>query len=68
MILVAFAASAQLLMMGVLGEYIGRFYDEIKRRPLYVVDRCVNGASGPQPTPAVVESRPGSALGGTPID
>jgi glycosyltransferase involved in cell wall biosynthesis len=63
MILVAFGASAQLLMMGVLGEYIGRIYEEIKRRPLYVVDRIVNGAPGPQPTPADVESRPGTALG-----
>jgi dolichol-phosphate mannosyltransferase len=63
MILVAFGASAQLLMMGVLGEYIGRIYEEIKRRPLYVVDRIVNGQTGPQPTPADVESRPGTALG-----
>ena len=62
MILVAFAASAQLLMMGVLGEYIGRIYEEIKRRPLYVVDRIVNGAAGPQPTTADVESRPGTAM------
>jgi dolichol-phosphate mannosyltransferase len=62
MILVAFAASAQLLMMGVLGEYIGRIYEEIKRRPLYIVDRIVNAPaeSGPQPTPADVESRPGT--------
>jgi dolichol-phosphate mannosyltransferase len=63
MILVAFGASAQLLMMGVLGEYIGRIYEEIKRRPRYVVDRIVNGQTGPQPTPADVESRPGTALG-----
>jgi dolichol-phosphate mannosyltransferase len=62
MILVAFAASAQLLVMGVLGEYVGRIYEEIKRRPLYVVDRIVNGKSGPQPTPADVESRPGTSL------
>jgi hypothetical protein len=50
-------------MMGVLDEYIGRIYEEIKRRPLYVVDRIVNGSPGQQPTPADVESRPGSALG-----
>jgi dolichol-phosphate mannosyltransferase len=48
--------------MDVLGEYIGRIYEEIKRRPLYVVDRIVNGSdTGPQPTPADVESRPGAA-------
>jgi dolichol-phosphate mannosyltransferase len=42
MILVSLAASAQLLMIGVLGEYIGRIYEEIKRRPLYIVAETVN--------------------------
>jgi dolichol-phosphate mannosyltransferase len=27
----------QLLTIGILGEYIGRIYEEIKQRPLYVV-------------------------------
>ncbi|HEY2899790.1 MAG TPA: glycosyltransferase family 2 protein [Polyangia bacterium] len=42
MMLVAFAASAQLLMTGVLGEYVGRIYEEVKRRPLYVVAKEIN--------------------------
>jgi hypothetical protein len=37
MMLVAFGSSAQLLMTGILGEYIGRIYEEVKRRPLYLV-------------------------------
>ncbi|MEN9577089.1 MAG: hypothetical protein RJA70_98 [Pseudomonadota bacterium] len=37
MIAVTLAASSQLLMTGILGEYIGRIYEEIKRRPLYLV-------------------------------
>src|SRR5713101_6743478 len=34
----------QVMSMGVLGEYIGRIYDETKRRPMYIVDRKVNFA------------------------
>jgi dolichol-phosphate mannosyltransferase len=40
MLAVALGSSAQLLMTGILGEYIGRIYEEVKRRPLYIaVDR-----------------------------
>lgn len=42
MIAVSLAASAQLLMTGILGEYVGRIYDEVKRRPLYVVSDRIN--------------------------
>lgn len=42
MIAVALGSSAQLLMTGVLGEYVGRIYEEIKRRPLYITAEEVN--------------------------
>lgn len=49
MIAVSLAASAQLLMIGILGEYVGRIYEEVKQRPLYVVAERLNleGAPGP---------------------
>ncbi len=42
MIAVSLGSSAQLLMTGILGEYIGRIYEEVKRRPLYVVAEEIN--------------------------
>ncbi len=42
MVAISLAASAQLMMIGVLGEYVGRIYEEIKRRPLYIVAEELN--------------------------
>ncbi len=37
MLLLALSTSAQMLMIGFLGDYVGRIYEEIKNRPLYIV-------------------------------
>ncbi|HVR03557.1 MAG TPA: glycosyltransferase family 2 protein [Polyangia bacterium] len=50
MIAVSFGTCAQLLMIGILGEYIGRIYEEVKRRPLYVVGQEVNLPRAPGAT------------------
>lgn len=35
---------AQLVFLGVLGQYVGRMYDDVKRRPLFLIaDRTENG-------------------------
>ena len=42
-----FFSGIQLISIGILGEYLGRIYDEVKRRPLYLVAHDVdNGFSG----------------------
>jgi glycosyltransferase involved in cell wall biosynthesis len=58
LIAVLFLGSLQLLSLGVLGEYLGRVTEEVKRRPLYIVANAWGLEGGPMPA---ARQRPGTA-------
>lgn len=47
-LVVTFFAGIQLLSLGLMGEYVGRIYDEVKRRPKYIVDKVVTAEEQPE--------------------
>ena len=60
MIAIVFLGGAQLVSVGILGEYIGRIYDEVRGRPNFVVGEIVSFHDVPHPNP-LPESGRGSA-------
>jgi len=53
---VFFLGAVQLFSIGILGEYIGRIYEEVKNRPLYTLSE-VAGFKALQPVQTYVNRR-----------
>jgi len=41
-LVMCFFSGVQLLCLGLIGEYIGRIYEEVKGRPMYIVDKVID--------------------------
>jgi hypothetical protein len=42
MTVILFLGGVQLISVGVLGEYVGRIFNEVKRRPLYLLNQLLD--------------------------
>lgn len=57
MVVVLFLGGVQLVAVGIIGEYLGRMFDETKGRPLYLINSYAPSAVG-RATPSEVFLRP----------
>jgi polyisoprenyl-phosphate glycosyltransferase len=63
---VTLLGSVQLMVLGIMGEYLGRMYEQIRGRPLFIIEEI---ARNPSQTPTVGEQNPsGPARNGAPAE
>ncbi len=58
MAVTAFMGGLVLFNLGVIGLYLGRVYEQVKGRPLYVVDQVATGRAAARPVDGPAEPRP----------
>lgn len=51
LVAIAFFSGVQIMLIGLIGEYLAKVFEEVKGRPLYVIDRAVNIEAMHPPTP-----------------
>jgi dolichol-phosphate mannosyltransferase len=59
LIVVLLLGGMQLVSLGIIGQYVGRIFEEAKQRPLFVVGETVEGGTTPameSPTTAVTRT------------
>jgi hypothetical protein len=70
MAVVLFLGGVQLMTLGIIGEYLGRVFNETKGRPLYILERHLpsgearQASSAPGATPIGTQRRAPSGTSG----
>ncbi len=63
-ILILMLGGIQLIFLGLLGEYLAKIYDEVKQRPLFVIEERLNFDDDQAPPTIAAPQHRGQLLGG----